>query len=278
MCDHLAVAGAPLDRLREVLRAHSPRIVACSGGVDSLLLATVAHRADPERTIVAHAVTPAVPGGATARVAAEAQREGFRLELVATSEFEDPEYLANPIDRCYHCKSHLYAALDLLGRRLDVPQSWQLFSGANCDDLAEYRPGLRAASEHHVAHPYIDAGIDKAGVRAIARQLGVGYADLPASPCLASRLYTGTRVTVDRLRAVDAGEELIRRLAGIDVVRCRSRDDEIVVEVTEGARHKIDDSILACVLATVQAIDPRLRRASLDERPYKPGRAFTEIS
>ncbi|WP_051684060.1 ATPase [Blastococcus sp. URHD0036] len=265
-------ADAELRRLRERLAEVPLRAVACSGGVDSLLLATVAHRADPAGTVVVHSVTPAVPAAATARVLEAAAREGWTLRTVRSGEFDDPRYLANPRDRCYVCKSHLY---DAMGELVDrVGGTHVLLSGANTDDLGEYRPGLRAAAERGVRHPYVEAGIGKAGIRAVAASLGLDCADLPAAPCLASRLYTGTPVTPLRLRAVEVGEELVTRLTGIRVVRCRLRDDEVRIEVRDADRSLVDDAVVAAVLAAMRAVDPGVRDAALDGEAYRPGRAF----
>ncbi|MBW3664775.1 MAG: ATPase [Actinobacteria bacterium] len=261
-------------RLRRVLGRHPRRVIACSGGVDSLLLAAVASEASPPVTIVAHAVTPAVPAAATARVVEAAGRYGWSLELVRSREFDDERYLRNPRDRCYFCKTNLYDELDRLVSQLDAPRGWHVLSGANVDDLGEYRPGLRAASERGVRHPYIEAGLTKRDIRAVARAAGLPWAELPASPCLASRLYTGTRVTAARLRAVEVGEELLRRLTGVEVVRCRVREDEIVIEVPSAARALVTDDVVARVAATMRAVAPELVGARLDDEPYRPGRAF----
>ena len=263
---------AALDRLHAVLATMSARVVACSGGVDSLVLATVAHRADPAATAVAHTVTPAVPGDGTARVVAHAEREGWDVKVVRSGEFDDEEYLSNPVDRCYHCKSNLYDAI----ASLDAASAGgaTILSGANVDDLGEYRPGLAAAAERAVRHPYVEAGITKAEIRAVARHLEMSEADLPASPCLASRLYTGTRVTASRLRAVEAGEALIRTLAGVDVVRCRVREDAVLVEVGPDDRARIDDELLRQVATTMRRVEPGITAVTLDDDDYEPGRAF----
>jgi uncharacterized protein len=263
-----------LERLEAVLAGISRRIVACSGGVDSLLLATVAHRSDPDGTVVAHAVTPAVPGGATGRVLAMATSQRWSLELVATAEFDDERYLSNPTNRCYYCKTHLYDALGRLAGGLAHRRGWQVVSGANRDDLGEYRPGLLAASEQGVRHPLIEAGLAKADVRHLARQLQLDFAELPATPCLASRLYTGTRVSAARLRSVDAGEELLRRRTGIGVVRCRLRGDEAIVEVAGEDRDVVTEALLEEVGAAMRAVEPAIGRVRLDDRPYRPGRAI----
>lgn len=266
-----------LRRLEAVLAEATPRIVACSGGVDSLLLSTVAHRADPAGTVVAHAVTPAVPGRATGRVLAVAAGERWALELVPTTEFGDERYLRNPTDRCYYCKTHLYDALRCLASRLEHRQGWQLLSGANQDDLGEYRPGLLAASEQGVRHPLVEAGLTKEDVRGLARYLHLDFAELPAAPCLASRLYTGTRVTEARLRSVDAGEELLRRRTGIAVLRCRLRDDEVLVEVASADRHLVTEGVLSEAEAAMRAVEPAIWRVRLDDRPYRPGQAVTHL-
>src|SRR5207249_1462817 len=116
----------------------------------------------------------------------------WQLQLVHSREFDDEQYLANPRNRCFHCKRHLYGELAALSARLPEFEGWTLLSGANLDDLGEYRPGLEAAAERAVRHPFIETGIGKAQIRAIARVAGLSFSELPASPCLASRLYTGT--------------------------------------------------------------------------------------
>jgi pyridinium-3,5-biscarboxylic acid mononucleotide sulfurtransferase len=260
-------------RLLHLLAGLPHRAVACSGGVDSLTLATAAHRAAPDTTLVVHSVTPAVPAAATARVLGTAAAEGWDLRTVRSREFEDEAYLTNPRHRCYVCKSHLYDAMgDLValagGRHV-------LLSGANADDLGEYRPGLRAAAEAGVRHPFVEVGATKADVRALARELGLPHADLPASPCLASRLYTGTAVTPARLHAVEVGEALLTARTGVAVVRCRLRQDDVRIEVGAADRDRVAPDDVSAVLAAMRAVDPGIRTASLDDEPYRPGRAFT---
>ncbi|POY04837.1 ATPase [Mycobacterium kansasii] len=260
----------PLTRLDRVLRDIPTRIVACSGGVDSLLLATVAHRAAPQSTTVAHAVTPAVPAAATARVVAHAEAEGWTLQLVRSKEFDDERYLSNPRNRCYFCKSHLYTAI----RELPTCDGATMLSGANFDDLGEYRPGLIAAEENHVRHPYVEAGLGKEDIRSVARTLALDFADLPASPCLASRLYTDTAVTPSRLRSIEIGEDLLRMLTGIDVVRCRLREDVVLIEVRAEDAARVTDDVIDRVAAAMRRVEPSLHRVVLDDKPYRPGRAL----
>ncbi len=274
-----AVNLLSLDR---VLAELPDRIVACSGGVDSLVLATLAHRQRPNSTVVAHAATPAVPEEATARVVRYAEELGWRLEVVRPREFADERYLENPTDRCYWCKSHLYDAVAAIdGADLaSVAHGAEatVVSGTNVDDLGEYRPGLEAAAERNVRHPFVEAGWTKADIRAAAQELGLDAADLPASPCLASRLYTGTRVSVDRLRAVEVGEQTVTALTGIAVVRCRIRESSVLIEVAEEHRGLITAEVLGRVGQAMQAVVPGLASPELDDRPYRPGRAFVVTS
>ncbi|MGB3737149.1 MAG: ATPase [Ilumatobacter sp.] len=263
-----------LGRLHAVLAAMPARIVACSGGIDSLLLAHVAHSADPAATLIAHTVTPAVPGDGTARVVDHAERGDWNLHVVRSGEFDDEAYLSNPTDRCYHCKSNLYDAVMTLREDADLAADAVILSGANLDDLGEYRPGLAAAAEREVRHPYVEAEITKAEIRSMARHLDMVEADLPASPCLASRLYTGTRVTPSRLRAIEAGEALVRERSGVAVVRCRVKEHAVLVEVADVDRDLIDDRLLAGLSATMCSIEPSITSVELDATEYAPGRAF----
>lgn len=260
-----------LGRLHNVLLDVPSRVVACSGGIDSLVLATVAHRADPGSTVVAHTVTPAVPGDGTARVVRYADDEGWTLEIVRSREFDDEQYLSNPTDRCYHCKRNLYDAIGELAQCVDPDAV--ILSGANLDDLGEYRPGLVAAAERSVRHPFVEAEIAKAEVRAIARHLGLVDAELAASPCLASRLYTGTRVTPTRLHAVEVGEATVRSMTGIAVVRCRLDGENVSVEVGDDDRSRIDGEVLDAVARTMRTVEPSIFEVRLDVSAYRPGRA-----
>jgi len=264
------------DTLAAALERSPRRMIACSGGVDSLLLADVAHELRPRTTQIAHAVSPAVPPSATRRVQQVAAEMGWRLELVESREFEDPRYRANPRNRCYFCKSNLYTELDRISAATRA--GWTVLSGANADDLGEYRPGLVAAREHGVRHPFVEAHMTKAHIRALARSRGRSWHDLPAAPCLASRLYSGTAVTAELLRAVDRGEDMLRGRTGLDVVRCRINGGDVLVEVNAEARSRLSRALLDEILEVMRSEAPGLCSITLDEAPYAPGRAFVVLS
>ena len=193
----------PANRLRDVLGGYGRLAVAVSGGVDSLTLAFCAARWVPD-ILAIHAVSPAVPAEATERVRRYAETNGWPLKVVSSGEFKDPNYRANPHNRCYFCKSNLYTTMTEL---FDGPVA----SGTNTDDLGDYRPGLVAAKENAVVHPFVEAGIGKDDLRAIARLFDLqDIAELPAQPCLSSRVESGIR-----LEAADLVVDEIVRTAHI---------------------------------------------------------------
>lgn len=234
-----------LERLAQALGEFESLAVAVSGGVDSLTLATVAHRTLATRVEMFHATSPAVPHEATQRVRDMAAREGWKLTVLDAGEFDDPHYRSNPVNRCFYCKTNLYGAL--------VPRtSAQIVAGTNLDDLGEYRPGLNAAKDHGVRHPFVEAGIDKKTVRAIARQLGLeDIAELPSAPCLSSRIETGIAIDPAMLQLVHAAERLVSSSVAPRTVRCRVRAKGVVIELDEQklaaldgvARNAIEDDV-----------------------------------
>jgi uncharacterized protein len=217
-----------LQALQEHLQAIGPVAVAVSGGVDSMTLAYVAHRVNPQ-TQQFHALSPAVPEQATQRVKKYASLESWNLNLVNAQEIDDPNYVANPANRCYYCKTNLY---DTIVTQTDM----QVVSGTNLDDLGDYRPGLVAAKEHQVLHPYVEAGIDKQSLRDIAKSLGLlDLHELPAAPCLSSRVTTGIAIDANLLPIINEVEETLwtqlKNKLEITGLRCRVRPEQIVIEI-----------------------------------------------
>ena len=177
--------------------------VAFSGGIDSTVVAQAAFLALGDRAIAITADSPSVPLPEIDEACTLARHIGIRHQLVATNEFADADYVRNDGSRCYHCKSELYDRIETLLPRLGLQV---ICSGANLDDLGDYRPGLKAAAEHAVRHPLQEVGLTKAAVRAIARAWGLPTWDKPASPCLSSRLAPGVTVTPERTGRVEAAE------------------------------------------------------------------------
>lgn len=248
-----------------VLDRHDALAVAVSGGVDSMVLAYVAHRWSRAAVTAVHAVSPAVPAVATARVEAHARRHGWRLQLIDAGELADPSYRANPVDRCFYCKTGLYG-------RIRAVTGLPIASGTNLDDLGDYRPGLEAARRHAVVHPFVEAGLAKRDVYALARLHGLDdLAALPAQPCLASRIETGIGVEETALAFVEAAEAALGELLPDEpALRCRITRDGVWIEcgtLPEGAaRTRLE----AWAAAFCEGRDRRF--AGL--RPYRRGAAF----
>jgi len=209
--------AAKRDRLLAGLRDLDGVAVAFSGGIDSTVVANAAFLALGDRAVAVTADSPSVPRAEVADARRLAERIGIRHVLVATDEFDDPDYVKNDGSRCYFCKSELYGRVEQLLPRLGVGV---VVSGANLDDTGDYRPGLKAAAEHRVRHPLQEAGFTKADVRALARAWGLPTWDKPASPCLSSRLAPGVTVTPERTARVEAAEVYLR---GLGYRECRVR-------------------------------------------------------
>ncbi len=251
--------------LDAVLASIGAVAVAVSGGVDSMTLAVAAGRRLGGRAEMVHAVSPAVPPEATARVEDHARREGWRLSIIDAGEFADPAYLANPANRCFFCKTNLYGTIA-------ASTGATIVSGTNLDDLGDWRPGLKAAAAHGVRHPYVEAAIDKATVRALARALDLhDLAKLPAAPCLSSRLATGIAVTAERLRLVHAVERLISRELGPRTVRCRLFHDGVAIQLDPDGLARIEATSAARLRRTIEQM---AGASSVRYEPYRMGSAF----
>jgi uncharacterized protein len=205
------------NKLIEALRGYGRVAVAYSGGIDSTVVAQAAYEALGDMAIAVTAVSESLAAGELEEAQELAQKIGIRHRVIRTEEFADPNYRRNDSNRCYFCKSELYGRLSGMLNELGV---LVIVSGANTDDMGDYRPGLRAASEHGVRHPLQECNLSKADVRALARAWGLPTWDKPATPCLSSRVAYGEDPTPERVRMIDQAEQWLRQ-RGLRVLRVR---------------------------------------------------------
>ena len=241
-------------------------LVALSGGADSAYLAWAAHRALGGRTLSVTALSPSYSAHDRAVVEEFVGKYGVRHEFIETHEMDNPAYRANASDRCYFCKDELFSVLDELARLQGVAA---VAYGVNSDDTLDFRPGHRAATEHQVLAPLLDAGLRKAEIRLLSRRAGLPTWDRPASACLASRLPYGTEVTTERLALVERGEAALREL-GFRQFRVRIHDNLARVEIAPDEMPRAFQPQMSATIAD------RLKAAgftyvSLDLEGYRQG-------
>jgi pyridinium-3,5-biscarboxylic acid mononucleotide sulfurtransferase len=237
------------------------------------LVAAAAARALGARAVAVTAVSPALATGELDGARAVADAVGIAHETITTDELAREAYRRNEADRCYHCKTELYTHLDALAARRGFAA---VLSGANADDLGDWRPGLRAAAEHGVRHPLIEVGMGKPEIRALATRLAIPSADKPAMPCLASRLPYGTRVEPAVLALVDRAEAAVHAL-GFRDLRVRHLGPHAQVEIAAGdldralvARSAIERAVVAAGYTTAELSTEPLRSGSLNGGLRRP--------
>jgi uncharacterized protein len=239
---------AKRDHLLQTLAGYESCAVAFSGGVDSAVVAKAARLALADKVVLVTGTSAALAEGELAAAKQLAALVGVRHVELATQEFDNPSYIANAPDRCYHCKSELYTQLDRIAAQTGMKV---VANGANADDLGDYRPGMQAAAEHAVRSPLAECGLSKADVRALAAAWDLPVADKPATPCLSSRVAYGEAVTPERLAMIDRAEQFLRSL-GFRELRVRYHGGDLArIEVS------VDEVSALC--------EPHVRRAVVDQ-------------
>ncbi len=254
------------DRLLSLLRDLRSVIVAFSGGADSAFLAWAAHRTLGENALAVTALSPSFSEYDRQQAASFVGECSLRHEFIVTREVENPRYQANGPDRCYHCKDELFGELE----RLRQARGFAAVAyGINADDLGDFRPGHRAAQEHAVTTPLLDADLTKSEIRTLSREAGLSTWDRPASACLASRVPYGTAVNAQELARIERAESAVRTL-GFRQFRVRAHGELARVEVA------VEELPRALEIGLAKTIAARLREAgftyvTLDLEGYRQG-------
>jgi uncharacterized protein len=262
-------SNQPLWRLREIVREYGSAITAFSAGVDSTLVAVVAHQELAATALAATAVSASLAPSELEDATSLARTLGLNHRLVRTNEVADERYASNPVDRCYFCKSYLYTELEMLAAEVGARY---ILNGLNVDDLGDWRPGARAAAERGglVRSPLHEAGLGKNEIRAAARELGLPNWDKPALACLSSRVPYGERVTPEKLARIGQAEQALRAL-GFRQLRVRHFADRARVEIAPDELGRVEaDGLAERIKADLLALG--FPAVEIDPRGYRSGR------
>ena len=256
-----------LEQLKTLFAEMEQALIAYSGGVDSTLVAKIAYDVLGDRAIAVTAVSPSLLPEELEDAQIQAADIGIAHKIIQTHEMDNPNYTANPVNRCYFCKSELHDTLKPLAKQLGYPY---VVDGVNADDLRDYRPGIQAAKERGVRSPLAEMGVTKAEVRQLSQQLGLPCWDKPAQPCLSSRFPYGEEITVGKLQRVGRAEIYLRRL-GWQNLRVRSEGDTARIELPpEKIKEFVLTTDLQAIISTFQSYG--FVYVTLDLEGYRSGK------
>lgn len=255
------------EKIKSLFLKMDSALVAFSGGVDSTLVLALAHEVLGEKALAVTAQSASVPNREMQACRKLAEEIGARHQIVKTDEMSNPEYKANPVNRCYHCKTELYSSLKKIARQENITH---VLNGINTDDLGDYRPGIDSAREQGVCSPLVEAGFNKQDVRDLSRMMKLSIWNKPAMACLSSRIPYGQPVTVEKLFRVEQAEDLLLS-SGFKQVRVRHIGTEARIElgIDEMPRYQNDESMQKSVQEKLKALG--FSSVVLDPEGYRMG-------
>jgi uncharacterized protein len=267
------VSGNKLEQLRELIRSYGSCLVAYSGGVDSVFLARVAWDVLSDKSLAVIADSPSLPRRELQEALAVADKFQIPVRVVRTNEFKNPDYLANPNNRCYFCKHELFEELSPIARK----EGFAVIAyGENASDVGDFRPGAQAAKEFQVRAPLREIGLTKAEIRELSSRLGLPTADKPQMACLSSRIPYGEAVTPEKLRMVEAAENLLRELGFYDV-RVRHHELQSKPGLSPVVTAPDRAGRLACSLARIEVGQAEIPKLLANETSARVAEALKKI-